>query len=446
MTFETLRQTLVGGAVKVRALILIGLSVAFAWAQDQPTQPRTFGPVSFADQFFEHNYFNYFAFANGVFDTYAPVLQANGKTVDNGGFGYTIGGGLSGYHAYKDGFLSVSYAGDWRQYTTYLYGSGTDQNLQFSYLKRLNRRWTLNVGTGAGIAYYGSSFLSTQASGEPFIQNNPFSSENRFFSGGITLSYRQTRRLSYVASGNIFLQRFNFPGSIGTTGGSGTGSVQYRVTPRFTVGGSYSRSYYVYQRNSGTATVDGVYGNVSYLFPNHWLVNFSGGVNHSDVSGSVFLPVTLQIGNQFFGGYELGKYDQKSNLPAFSGTVTRNFRRSSFSVSGGQAVVSGNGYYLASNSQFLSGYYSHTLRSHKANVSASGYYNRYHSISNTIASNYTSSGFGASYGYNIFRHVAANFRYDYIRYGQLSPISAVSDDRFSFGFSFSSKSIPLTIY
>ena len=450
VAFETLRQILVGGAVKFRALILIGLFTglfaALAPAQDQPTQPRTFGPTSFADQFLEHNFVNFFAFTNGVYDTYAPVLNAKGQTIDNGGFGYTIGGGVTARHSFKDGFLSLSYSGDWRQYTTYLYGSGTDQNLQFSYLKKLNRRWILNVGTGAGIAYYGSSFLSTQSSGEPFIQNNPFSSENKFFSSGITLTYQQTRRLSYVASGNFFLQRFNFPGSIGTTGGSGSGSVLYRVTPRLTLGGSYAHSYYVYQRNSGTATVDGVYGNASYLFPNHWLVNFSGGLNHSDVLGSVFLPAVFLVNNQLIGGYRVGKYDQVSNLPAFSGSVTRNFRRSSFSVSGGQAVVSGNGYYLASNSQFFGGNYSRTLTSRKATVSASGYYNRYHSISNTVASNYTSAGFGASYGYNIIRHLAANFRYDFIRYGQLAPVSSVSDSRLSFGFSFSTQSIPLTVY
>jgi len=432
--------------VKFRALILVGLFVALAQAQDQPTQPRVFGPVSIADQFLEHNFFNLFAFTNGVFDTYAPILKPSGQTVNNGGFGYAVGGGVTANHLFKDGFISVSYSGDWRQYTTYLYGSGSDQNLQFSYLKKLNRRWTLNVGTGAGMNYYGSSFLSTQTPGTPFIQNNPFSSENKFFSSGITVSYLQTRRLSYVASGNFFIQRFNFPGSIGVTGGSGSGSVLYRVTPRLTLGGSYSHSYYVYQRNAGNATVDGVYGNASYTFPNHWIVNFSGGVNHSSVVGTAILPVPLLIYGQSVTGYYVGKYDNISNLPAFSGSVTRNFRRSNFTLSGGQAVISGNGYYLASNSQFFGGTYSHTLTTRKATVSASGYYNRYHSISNTITSDYTSTSFGASYGYNIIRHVAANFRYDYIRYGQLAPISAVSDSRFSFGFSFSTQSIPLTVF
>ncbi len=44
------------------------------------------------------------------------------------------------------------------------------------------------------------------------------------------------------------------------------------------------------------------------------------------------------------------------------------------------------------------------------------------------------------------RYLGANFRYDYVHYGNLNPYTGVSDNRLSFGFSFSSKSIPLTLY
>ncbi len=436
--------------MKIRVLLFSVLLAVGASAQQAPMQPSVFNPVSFAEQFLEHNYFNVYGYANGVFDSYAPVVQTNGQTVNNGGFGYSVGGGLSGYRAFKDGFFSVGYSGDWRDYLSYLYGSGTDQNLSMSYLKRINRRWTFNAGVSGGIYYYGTSQNSYQPSGNTFVQSNPFSTEVKFLGGGVTLSYRQTRRLSYVVSGNMFLQRFNFPGSIGSTGGSGTGSILYQATPRLTVGGSYSHSYYGYQLNAGNAVVDGYYGNVSYAFPNHWFVNASAGVNHSDSVGVASLPVSLIIqtpnGPETVGGYVLGRFDSKANLPAFSATVTHVYRRSSFSVSGGQAIVSGNGYYLASNSQFFSGYFSRTIRSKRANISAGANYNRYHSEANNIAADYSTVSFGGSYGYNIFQHVNANFRYDFIRYGNLAPYSAVSDNRLSFGFSFSSQRIPLTFY
>ncbi len=44
----------------------------------------------------------------------------------------------------------------------------------------------------------------------------------------------------------------------------------------------------------------------------------------------------------------------------------------------------------------------------------------------------------------LMRYFGVNFGYSYIRYGTLAPISAVSDNRLSFGVTFSSKSIPVT--
>ncbi|MBV8828264.1 MAG: hypothetical protein JO108_03455 [Acidobacteriaceae bacterium] len=436
--------------MRIRAVFLLLLLAALASAQQAPQQATVWKPVTLADQFFEHNYFNYYAFVNGVYDSYAPVFNSNGQVVNNGSFGYNVGGGISGYHAFKDGFFSIAYSGDFRNSTTYYWGSGTDQNLSMSYLKRINRRWTINAGTSGGIYFYGTGVNSYLPSSGTFVQTNPFSTETKFLGAGLTLSYRQSRHLSYVVSGNFFLQRFNYPGSIGTTGGSGTGSIVYRVSPRLTIGGSYSHSYFGYQLNAGDAVVDGYYGNMSYAFPKHWFVNASAGVSHSDTVGVASLPVSLIIqtpnGPQTVGGYVLGRYESTANLPAFSVGVSRVYRTSSFSVSGGQAIVSGNGYYLASNSLFFAGVYSRTLRTKRANLSISGNYNRFHSVANTVGVNYSTAGIGASYGYNIFRHVSANFRYDFIRYGNLAPYNAVNDNRLSFGFSFSSQRIPLTIY
>ena len=44
------------------------------------------------------------------------------------------------------------------------------------------------------------------------------------------------------------------------------------------------------------------------------------------------------------------------------------------------------------------------------------------------------------------RHLSANARYDFVRYGTIGTFSTVSDNRFSFGVSYSSKSVPLTLY
>ncbi len=81
------------------------------------------------------------------------------------------------YHRFRDGEISISYRGDYRDYQSSLFGNGTDQNLGLSYVKRLNRRWTFYLYTSAGIYLYGNTFLHAAkhdcCATRPFQPRNP---------------------------------------------------------------------------------------------------------------------------------------------------------------------------------------------------------------------------------------------------------------------------------
>ena len=101
--------------MKSLRLVLLSLTAALAFAQ-QATQDENstqWSPVSLAGEFLEHDYVNWFGYADGVYDTYAPISR-NGKTTNNGSFGWEIGGGVSVNHAFRDGNLSLSYRGEYR--------------------------------------------------------------------------------------------------------------------------------------------------------------------------------------------------------------------------------------------------------------------------------------------------------------------------------------------
>jgi hypothetical protein len=264
-------------------------------------------------------------------------------------------------------------------------------------------------------------------------------------STGISLSYQQTRRLNYSVSGNYFLQRYDFPGTIGVTGASGSASVGYRLTARTSIGGGYSHSYYVYQRGAGTANADSVSGSISHTFLSHWSASFSGGVTRTNVTGVVELPVTFILSNnEAVGGYLLGHYSTTSTFPSFNVNVSRSFRHMQFSVNGGEGLAPGNGFYLTSKAFYANGVISRSYR--RQNFSAGGSYYRVSSVANSVSTNFTYGGLSASYGFMLIKHVGTYVRYDYFYYGQLPPNAGVNDNRFSFGFNFSSRSIPLTLY
>ncbi|MGH9609260.1 MAG: hypothetical protein ACRD34_06240, partial [Bryobacteraceae bacterium] len=359
--------------------------------------------------------------------------------------GYALGGGIQLSHVWKTATLGLSYSGAYQHYNSSFFASGPTQNLVLGYTKQFSKRWALSLSEAAGIYLYGESYYSTQATNTNPVVTNPFSSQTRFASSSISLTYRQTRRLSYVFSGFYSLYRYNGPRGIGANDVGASIGADYQLTGRTTVGGRYSYSYFRYQRHAGSDHLNGIYGTITHAFSRRWTASASVGLVRSNASGIITVPITIITGTgQTLSGYEVGAYHNSQFIPSLTGTISHLYRRSQFSISGGQGVSSGNGVFLASRNRYIGGVYSYNLRNSVFSVGAS--YNRLSSISNTINYGYSSENLTASYGHNLFRYVAANLRYDFIEYGGLGAFGARHDNHFTFGLSFSSKSIPLTLY
>jgi hypothetical protein len=436
----------------VVALLSLSLFAGTALAQEAGQVPATGsqdqGPsnnpiVTLASQFLDHDFFNFFLFANGVYDS--QPLTINGLSVNEGGWGFDGGGGAEALKHFRNGYASLSYRGEYRDYESSFYPSGTSQSLAFSVEKALTRRWNVAFNADGGVFLYGGTYFGSAPSQVNNVQTNPFSSESRFLNTGIAVTYRQTRRLSYVLNGQFYLNRYNLHGAIGSTGVTGSGSVLYRTTAKTTLGGTYSHTYFTYQGGSGQSDADTVVGTVSHVFLGHWYASASAGVTHTNSTGFISIPVLFINGNTLTPGFVLGRYNTDRTFPSFEGTLSRPLRRSSLSVSGGQGISSGNGVFLASRNDFLNGYYSYR-QSQRANFSLGGGFTHLTSVANNVAFGYSSGSFTAQYSYNVMRHLGVNARYDYVRYGSIGSVGSREDNRFSFGVYFSSQSVPLTLF
>lgn len=430
------------------AIVLLALPTIAAFAQqDQqnsqpPPEQNAPGPnilTSLAQTFFHGDFVNFHAGISGLYDSNQAVLNSGIP----GSFGFSLSGGVQAYHRFRESELSLSYNAAYSHYQGGGYLSGTNQNLGLLYSTRLSPRWNLGFVESAGeyrygIGYYGQPYAPTPALA------NPFSPVTRFLLSGVSLSYRQTARLTYTLGGDFHLARYSYPGAIGNTGVSGSASVEYRLTGRTTVGGTYAHSYYTYQQGAGNATLDGGYFNISHQFAQYWTATASGGVTRSDSAGIIRIPVSVILNGQTITGYEVGPYKLTKMTPSVQGSVSRRLRRTVATVSAGQSVSPGNGVYLASTNRFISGSVSYSMR--RANISAGGGWFHLTSLANTIATGYSTGSFGASYSYTLTRYIAANARYEYFRYGNISSSGGVGDNRISFGVTFTSKGIPMTLY
>ena len=435
--------------VKSFAAILITLSGSLAFAQQ--TAPPTAGnggpfsgPLTLASEFLENNFVNLYAFGSGLWDSYAPVVQ-NGQTVNNGGFGVQVGGGVNAWHQWRNSSLSLSYRGDYNNYSSGFFSSGTNQNLSLGYNRRLSRRWYIGFYEAAGIWLYGGTVYGITPYGTPSAQLNPFSPETRWLSSSVSMTYQQSRRLSYSVGGNFFLSRYNYTGAIGVTGGSGSGSFNYRLTARTNVGGSYVYSDFRYQQNAGSSQVHSLFMTIGHVFSHQWSASFSAGLSLTHSVGTITIPVTFISNGLLIPGYEIGSYNQHSHTPYFAGLVSHSIHRSNLYVSAGQSVAPGNGFYLASRNQFISSGFSRSL-DRRSNVGFALNYNRNTSISNTISGSYSTLVFTTGYSRLVARHISGFLHYDFVHYGNIAQYSGVSDNRITFGVSIASKNIPLTLY
>jgi hypothetical protein len=434
-----------------RLVVLLGLCAAAAAAQDTAQDSSTSSSgatadhsnviTSLAEQLVQGNYMNLFAFANGVYDTTRQTLGTRNGSA--GSVGIDVGGGIGISHEFSSALLSVNYRGEYRDYTGGSLASGTTQYLQIMYAKRLSRRWTLSLSESGAILLYGQGYYTSENPNGSVV-NNPFSPETRYSSSSVFVSYQQSHRLTYSIGGSLFINRYNYSGAIGSTGGIFSGAVAYQITSRTNIGATFSHDDFFYTHSFGETHINGVFGDVRHRFGRNWLASVSGGVTHVNASGTIRVPVTFIFNGQLVTGYEIGHYDTISNVPTVQAGLSKMYKRYTFSVSGGRGVSPGNGNLITSTRTSFGGYASRTFRN--SNISAAGYYNRLTSIANKVESDYSATSLSISYSRGIIRHLFGNLGYSYYRYGSYLAYGASNDNRFFFGVNFSSKNLPTTIF
>ncbi len=387
------------------------------------------------------NYLNLYVFFDGTYDNAtSPLGGPNVSGLAVGG-----GGGISANHDFATGTFQMSYRGDYRSYADPEYTGGTDQNLTLLYRKVLNRRWTFSFNEAAGIFPEGTAFLQpSQTTSANILQTSPFSTNLKFTGTSVALAYKQTARLSYEFTGSYYIMRYNSPLSYGNNDASGTGSALYRLTRDTTVSGTYQLNSFRYQHNAGSANSNTVYATLSHNLANHWTVGASAGATYTTDSGVVRLPESFQYGQYIIPVIVEGHYKQKSTLPYFQGTLARTYKHQLLSLSGGESVTPGNGFFLASRNLGVSGLFSHTAA--RSNISAGGYYSRLTSISTTASSEINTTDLQVSYSYDVIRHLGTNVRYDHINYNTVGGYRGTSDNRVTFSVYFTTKDIPVALF
>lgn len=425
-------------ALLLATLLPTGLALGQTSAPGNTAPPILEKPYEAARDFF-----NYFATLGADYDSNGQYV--GGGTGRGSAEGLTIGGGISGVHTWATSMFSLSYRGN---YNDYFGGFGhTDQQSLIALYQKRWRRWTLNASISGGILYEQATAYGTDGSGlvdtGSLVQSNPFSTETRYASAQVGMSYLQTQRLSYSFSGSYLIDRYNSLAASGFHDPTGSVSVNYRLTRRTSFGGTYSHSDYVYQHNIGSNQVDNLFLNVEHDFASHIILSASAGGTRASGAGSIVFPTGL-----FYQGQPLyirENYHQTNYLPYLAFTASKQYQHTSMYVNASESVTPGNGIFLTSRTIGVSGSVNQQFRRSNAGIGAS--YSRLEGALTLPGYGQTTTrGIDVSYSYNLLRHVGVNARYDYLSYGSYGFLQTKPDNHLQLSIYFESKDIPLTLY
>jgi len=407
-----------------------------------------------------------FAFSVALTANYTNGLvgvstNTQGQLQTTNAYGAGVTFGVSGAHSWRHTRLGLAYSGSFYEYPSASYFAGISQGIALSLTHQFTRHIAFSLRESAG---WFTQFppatvsLNSAVSFDPSQSNIPttdFYDNRTIYSttqAGLTL--QASTRLSFDVGGGYFTDLRRSSALYSATGESGMGDVQYRLSRRTTIGGSYGFSHYGYTASIGGANVNTATLGLSTRFSRWTEFSFFGGASRVSSSFQQTVPISpallaILCPPSLVAVCPLTAAivtnHNTSWAPNFGARLSRSFQRGVAYISAGESITPGNGLFLTSRAQNVSGGYGYSgLRKWSLNIG--GYYTRALSLGN-IQGGYSqiSGAFGVSH--QIVRQVSfvASFNATHYNSGSFSAYNRLIYTT-SVGLGFSSKNIPVRFF
>ncbi|HWR50560.1 MAG TPA: hypothetical protein VN428_05610 [Bryobacteraceae bacterium] len=305
-----------------------------------------------------------FASVEGIYDSgLASVgIDENGDIPLQDGYGVQANFGVTGSRAWRRSGLDLDYRGVFRHYSKSTFYDGTDHIFMLRYLNRVSRRW--EIGLTQGLATFSRGFMLPYGSTSNYDQNFAALTGNELFdsrtsaliSGGQAI-YQHTARTSFGMGMNGFVVRRRSGALVGATGWTANGNWAYRLGRRSTIGADYSFNRFHFTNRFGESNVHGAGLNYSRRLSRRWELALRVGGYRIETSRLVVIqldPAIAAILGQTTG---VQAFHGISYLPQYTARLTYSFQRSSVSAEYARIVSAGNGIFLTSGTEYVSGAY-----------------------------------------------------------------------------------------
>jgi hypothetical protein len=406
-----------------------------------------------------------FAFSVAIGASYTDGLV--GITTNNqenlartGSYGGSLTLGLSGAHSWKHTRIGLAYSGSVSAYVSAPV-TGISQGLSLGLSHQFSRHLTFHLSESAGWFTQFPPATVTLNSSVPFdpsqsnIPTTDFYDNRTIYSStSASMIYQATSRLSFSVGGGYFTDLRRSSALYSAKGESASGDVQYRLSRRVTVGGSYGFSHYGFSGNLGGSYIHTVGLSMSSRFSQRTEFSFFGGASFVSSSFEQTVPISPAILAILCPPNLVAVCPLTPSLvisnntlwaPNFGARISRSFQRGAVYANVGESITPGNGLFLTSRAQTASAGYGYSGLK-KWSMSINIGYTRALSLGN-IQGGYgqVSGGFGVSR--QIFSHVSFVSSFSATQY-QSATFADYNHLIYSasVGLGFSSKNIPVRFF
>lgn len=230
--------------------------------------------------------FRPYIFAGLSYDTGlagVSVNPATGALAESSSYGVALQWGLSGSHSWRHTHLGVNYSGLLNHYAQRSYYDGINQTMMIGLTHALTRHMTLSIFESGGMfsRQYRTDALAQTVPFDPSTLYTPntdyFDNRTYFSSTNAGLTWQESARLSMHVAGGYYMTSRRSQALTGTAARSATGDIQYRLSRRTTIGGTYTFSHYGFSRVQG--------GSDGHAFAGVYSVRISRSVEFSGYGG-----------------------------------------------------------------------------------------------------------------------------------------------------------------
>jgi hypothetical protein len=405
----------------VRGLTLFGLALpAFAQYAGPAILSRGEAPAAMTAPEIKFRPFVEFSAGYETALAGVAVSDSQGNLPNVSSYDLILSWGISGSHRWKHTKLGLDYHGgltDTVQHSTY---GSLSQAFLLGISQQITRHISLSLRENAGMftRAFGLGGLSQTVPFDPSQSYIPttdfFDNRTYYLSSQADLTIQKTSRLSFSLGGNNFLTRYRAAGLVGTIGLGAHGDAQYRLNRRSTIGASYVYQHFGYSGQFGAADIHAVAGTFSRAIAAK--IEFSASMGASRIEQksiqNVAVDPTIAALLGVSSTAEIAHF--VAWTPTGSMRLSQVFRQGVVYVGAARAVVPGNGLFITSYSNSVSGGYTYTgVR--KWSLSSSASYNHSKSVGNFLGAYSDVSG-GLSASRQIARSVHVVFGYNVRKY------------------------------